>query len=996
MRNLKRVLCLSLAVVMLLGMMVVGTSANNFTDSSEIVNTEAVDTMNALNIINGTPDGSFNPKGIVTRAEMCKMICVALNGGKDPQLGNNYTSFTDTKGNWAAGYIEYCYNLGIVSGRGEGIFDPTGTVTGSEAAKMLLVAIGYKAESEGFVGAGWEMAVNVIASQKDLYDELAGMGVSAGLSRDNAAQMVYNAINAIMVEYSYNLGSVDGDLTTIAVAKDVANASIDTLLEKKFDMKTTYGFMTGAITYTSTTEKYDYTLNTMTGDTLTSIKTKADYSDLYGQYVKVLWKNDSSKTIYGMYAEDSTVMASGYNGDIGAINASDVTLKIDDVAYKVENTTIPVKEAISGTLRGTISAITATAPYSLKLIDTDDNGKADVMIVTPFTVQKVNYVGASNITFSAAGSKKTADIVTYDGMVKGDYVVYTAAANVAIGKDTVAEVSIATGTITGVKATNTKFLVDGAWLTKGAGVTAGVLNDTIDYIAFGGIMYYAKVTESGTTSKDIAMVITAASTTDNIGATVINAKLLLADGTKKVVTVSKMNGATPDYATVVAPAVPATVATTDDVDVRIGGLVTYKVDSDSKYELTDISASNLAGYKGVGNTSSYASKLVGGYELADDAVVFMLTAGAASTPLGSNDGKVYTGKELKNTYTTTTPVALSVGFGPSSLYNTVSGFNYAEVAVLVGAPVINSASNYGFLVADAYESVEDGSTYRNFEIFDGTVDSQGNPVTLEVKEKASGLTGLVAGAVITYDVVSSTVIKNVSAASATTSVVTGWDDASKISIAGLGNSKVTSDTVVLYVDTKNNVGVAGGAIAIGDDVNGDDVADINNVYYIGTTTELDLLVVDVNNKIDGMAATLTVAAADTDGLGAVLATAKIYVANVAADNSAAIAAAFTNESAVSYTANAASCVVYAQDGTATTFTMTAFTALAGDSILIATYTTQVLAEGHITALATANGSTVAITYVDGGAVGFDADDSFTVIETAPNGEVLAGITYTMD
>ncbi len=64
MNNLKRVLCLSLAVVMIVGMMVVGTSAANFTDSSAIVNTEAVNTMSALNIINGKGDGSyFDPPG---------------------------------------------------------------------------------------------------------------------------------------------------------------------------------------------------------------------------------------------------------------------------------------------------------------------------------------------------------------------------------------------------------------------------------------------------------------------------------------------------------------------------------------------------------------------------------------------------------------------------------------------------------------------------------------------------------------------------------------------------------------------------------------------------------------------------------------------------------------------------------------------------------------------------------------------------------------------
>ena len=111
MRNLKRTLSLALASVMLVGMMSVGASAVNasdFTDADEIVNKDAVSTMTALGIINGKEDGSyFDPTGTVTRAEMAKMLCVAINGGVDPVLGVKDTpTFTDIKGHWAESYIE--------------------------------------------------------------------------------------------------------------------------------------------------------------------------------------------------------------------------------------------------------------------------------------------------------------------------------------------------------------------------------------------------------------------------------------------------------------------------------------------------------------------------------------------------------------------------------------------------------------------------------------------------------------------------------------------------------------------------------------------------------------------------------------------------------------------------------------------------------------------------------------------------------------------------
>ena len=235
MRNLKRALSLALASVMVLGMMVVGAGAvsfDDFSDKDKVVNAEAVSILNTLNVINGKEDGSFDPTGIVTRAEMAKMICVVLNGGKDPNLGTSATTtYTDTANNWAAGYIEFCTNQKIVSGDGTGKFNPTNTVTGAEAAKMLLVAMGYNATYEKMVGAQWATSVNVLANTKGLYDGLT-IDPGVGLSRDDAAQMIYNALNADMVEYSNALVTGDnGSLTSIATVKQLDGK---TILTEKF------------------------------------------------------------------------------------------------------------------------------------------------------------------------------------------------------------------------------------------------------------------------------------------------------------------------------------------------------------------------------------------------------------------------------------------------------------------------------------------------------------------------------------------------------------------------------------------------------------------------------------------------------------------------------------------------------------------------------------------------------------------------------------------
>ena len=238
MRNLKRALSLALAAVMVLGMMVVGASAasyDDFSDKDEIVNKEAVSVLVELGVIAGKDDGTYDPTGIITRAEMAKLICTVLNGGKDPNLGNVVTyTYADTVGHWAAAYIEYCTQLGIVAGDGAGNFNPNATVTGSEAAKMLLVATGYNAQIEGYVGANWEVTTNVRANMIGLYDGL-DINPSEGLTRDAAAQMVYNDLDALVVTYKYILGTDGSTITTYPelVETNSAGARV-TVLEDKF------------------------------------------------------------------------------------------------------------------------------------------------------------------------------------------------------------------------------------------------------------------------------------------------------------------------------------------------------------------------------------------------------------------------------------------------------------------------------------------------------------------------------------------------------------------------------------------------------------------------------------------------------------------------------------------------------------------------------------------------------------------------------------------
>ena len=204
MRNLKRALSLVLAVVMVIGLMVVGAGAvsyNDFPDRDEIVNKDAVSMLTTLGIIEGTDQGTYNPTGNVDRAQMAKMISVALTNNEDcDTLYQNVNSgLTDIAANWARGYINYCYTLGIIAGRGNNTFDPSANVTGVEAAKMLLTALGYDASIEGLVGNDWALNTAALAQNLGIFRNFT-KDVSEPLNRDDAALLIYNALDVELIQ----------------------------------------------------------------------------------------------------------------------------------------------------------------------------------------------------------------------------------------------------------------------------------------------------------------------------------------------------------------------------------------------------------------------------------------------------------------------------------------------------------------------------------------------------------------------------------------------------------------------------------------------------------------------------------------------------------------------------------------------------------------------------------------------------------------------------
>ena len=202
MRNLKRVLALALALVMMLGMMITASAASyDFDDAAEIKYVEAVEVLTGIGVLEGDDKGNFNANDVLTREQAAKIIAYIMLGEKNAEkLGTNTQIFADVAaGRWSAGYIAYCANVGILAGKGDGTFGPTDPLTGVAFAKMLLVAAGYDAAVEGYVGAEWD--ANVATDAIGAGIDVKGVVLQNAVTREQAAQMVLQALEMNTVDY---------------------------------------------------------------------------------------------------------------------------------------------------------------------------------------------------------------------------------------------------------------------------------------------------------------------------------------------------------------------------------------------------------------------------------------------------------------------------------------------------------------------------------------------------------------------------------------------------------------------------------------------------------------------------------------------------------------------------------------------------------------------------------------------------------------------------
>ena len=834
---MKKFLSLVLALVMTMSLVTVSAGAKDFTDSTKIQYAEAVDVMSAVKVIDGYAEGDFRPSTTLTRGAAAKIICNLILGPTTASaLVADAAPYKDVPTNHTfAGYIAYCQKTGIISGYADGSFKPANSLTGYAFMKMLLGALGYKAEQEGYTGANWSIQVAKRALNIGLADDLVGdfNGVKA-VTREEACLYAFNTLKATMVEYDKNSTVTVGNITIKeqSDAKDMANTgktdgNIDKdgkmqFAEKYFtDLKgvaTTDEFSRPATMWKVKSEE----IGTYTDTADATYTKKVEIGDIYKDLG--LGKSISAKkvSVYVDGVEDASQPARDITkgddknkyGDNGVLT---------EVFYDNDNDSVVITEV--NTYVGTIT----------KTVKATDKKDAYV-VVAPESEKPANFKNE----FETDDKFEDDDYVLYTYSLKEKEIESVATATKVEGTVTVAENSVTNNsdkkalTINGTKY-KASAKISGENLSD-----VSVKQDYTIYLDSYGYMIYVEENEA---IGDYALILNIKGGSDwYLGNRV---ELLFTDGTTKIVTTDK------------------------DYNAKKGmvkhDIVTYKVNADGEYTLKALpteklvsAESSMSGQTLTNEPLSMENnkaglKINGTTYTANSASVFVV-ADAGST----DDFTAYTG--VKNAPSINTTKAAKLSETANTYAYCKSGKMITVMFVFPGKDVeINDATSNALFVANGSVSNLIHDNDGDYFTFSAVVDGELKTVKVaqdvkvdgvkqtekQIKKSFGGLfksyttdKGIITSVKTYEDYDKNQDVENESAVNGT---VSGIDKVSKEYTVKLGLQKngeykytvtVDKDAKIFYVNTDDEISVSSYSAIAKDD--NDDVYAVIKDYMVKT------------------------------------------------------------------------------------------------------------------------------------------------------------------
>ena len=189
---MKRVLAMLLTAVLLLFALPFAGAA--FTDADKIAegHREAVEYISEKKVISGFPDGSFQPQGTLTRAQAAKILCAALEGAdKAEALTKTETGFSDVP---ASHWAAKFIAWCVDKGIAAGVGNGKFDPDGllTAAAFSKMLLVAYgKAKAEDLVGKDWLLNTQKALRADNMKEGVDNVG-NTPTTRENACHLVYN------------------------------------------------------------------------------------------------------------------------------------------------------------------------------------------------------------------------------------------------------------------------------------------------------------------------------------------------------------------------------------------------------------------------------------------------------------------------------------------------------------------------------------------------------------------------------------------------------------------------------------------------------------------------------------------------------------------------------------------------------------------------------------------------------------------------------------
>ena len=385
---MKKWLCLVSMLIICLAICNVSFAATTLKDIKGTKYESAVENLIEVGLVNGYPeDNTYRPNVVVTRAQMAKMMVVALGEeGKVTSAATKKSTFTDIKnGHWAYGYVNVAKDLGIINGYPDGRFGPDETVTYAEATTMAIRALGYDDE----VGKSTEIWPNnytSYAKKLDLYDGMGTFTANKGAARGDVAIVLWNMLRTgvcTVVGQSGNTLKYGQGQRMISKYKNYTYLKDATITSVKFDDN-----------YSKATVKI-----ADDKDSLSLSMTSAEVLKYYGRKLEVMYKN-STKKLCSITDQKAYKVKSGSITKVTSkkieIDDDEYTLpsKSDILLYKVDS----LSEAIDATLildGSTVKYVIASGAREIKIGFVDE---VDVKISKKVYGMKVKVAGSSRVT----------------------------------------------------------------------------------------------------------------------------------------------------------------------------------------------------------------------------------------------------------------------------------------------------------------------------------------------------------------------------------------------------------------------------------------------------------------------------------------------------------------------------------------------------------------------------------------------------------------------